>query len=679
VEVCLIIPPAATEFADPDEARAPLVEQRTKEAPLGILTIAAAVRQHGYKVRIVDLNATYYDYFDADVPHIDFCDFAADRIAQIKADLVGFGTICSSYPFTVRLADAVRRRCPAATIVAGGPQASVVDEESLKSFSCLDIIVRGEADETFPAVLECLKMDRSVESIPGITFRAGDRVKRNPNAPPVRDLDALPLPAFDLFENLSVVPSLSLEAGRGCPFACTFCSTNDFFRRRFRMKSPAALLAQMRELEKAYGARAFDFVHDMFTVDRRQVVEISEHLLASGDGYQWSCSARTDSVDDELLDLMARAGCRGIFYGIETGSQRMQRIIEKDLDIERAHSVIEACDKLDIPTTVSVITGFPEEQKDDLEQTVDFVHRASRLDTVSPQIHLIAPLAETPVLIRFREQLALDDIYSDLSHQGWFQHPADRTLIGAYPKIFPNFYAMPASVSRPYVRELSRFMYYSLRFFRWLEIGVQTWFGPLAFFDAWLEWRKNVTRNTDSGPRYYASRDFRIQFPTFVRETYIGPRKEEWAARVLADYELRKLEAFSHLGALNDPGDMPDSVQISNASVVHRAQGVAVFQMRGNVPAIIESLRLRTPAPAVDESLYTMSIRFSQAEVEAEATLESEVSSRLLNLFDGPSTVGQAKSQFCQTTGSVQGLSAETVFAYGLKRLIERELLVVAG
>jgi radical SAM superfamily enzyme YgiQ (UPF0313 family) len=675
MKVCLVIPPSATEFGDPDEACSEFVQQRVKEAPLGILAVAAVVRRAGYEMLVVDLNNTYYDYFKNGAPGEDFCDFAADRLRELHADLCGFGSICSSYPFTLRLADALRRRCPSTVIVAGGPQATVVDQATLLHFPSVDAVFRGEADESFPAYLDCLRSDRSPVTVHGITFRDGRRICRNPNAPPVHDMDALPLPAYDLFQNFSIEPSLSIEAGRGCPFACTFCSTNDFFRRSFRLKSPETLIRQMCELEQRFGARAFDLVHDMFTVDHRRVVEICEAFLRTRRGFEWSCSARTDCVDEELLELMARAGCRGIFYGIESGSPRMQRLIEKDLDVERSHAIIEKGESLDIPMTISLIAGFPDEERGDLEKTVDFIGRVSRLDGVSPQVHFMAPLAETPVHARFRDALALDDIFSDLSHQGWYQHPADRVLIAAYPEIFPNFYGLPSRLDRPYVGELCRFLYYSLAFCRWLVIGAQRWFGPLDFFDAWLEWRRRRSPNPESGPRYYASTVFRLEFPAFVAETYDGPTNEHHAVRTLAAYELEKFQAGAAIGTPASRPAIRRTLTIKEATVLQRARDVGIFQVVGNVPAILASLVQRTPAPEPDVIRRTMSIRASDNQLHA--AVEPETVANALLVFETPRRVGEARGIFCELVRGLDGIPPDSVFGFTIKNLLERGLLSV--
>src|SRR5581483_9556524 len=140
MRVCLVIPPSATEFGDPDEARSEFVRQRLKEVPLGILALAAVTRQAGHEPLVVDLNAAYYDYFECGEAGEDFCEFAAERVAGLGAEAVGLGSICSSYPFTLRLAEALRRRLRSTPIVIGGPQATVVDEATLAHFPSVDAV-----------------------------------------------------------------------------------------------------------------------------------------------------------------------------------------------------------------------------------------------------------------------------------------------------------------------------------------------------------------------------------------------------------------------------------------------------------------------------------------------------------------------------------------------------------
>ena len=209
---------------------------------------------------------------------------------------------------------------------------------------------------------------------------------------------------------------------------------------------------------------------------------------------------------------MARAGGRGVFLGIETRSPRWQRVIDKNLDLAEAAARIRAAGAHGIKTTVSLITGFPEETLDDLRQTADFLMDSVRFDHTVPQLHLLAPLAGTPIHQRHRDELVLDHVLSDISCHGWRLDPADRSLIAAHPEIFPNFYAPPTPwLDRAYLKELHDFIMNGIVRFRWLLIGLHQAAGVLDVFEAWRAWRNN------GDPAYYSRIAFRRDFLEFVR------------------------------------------------------------------------------------------------------------------------------------------------------------------
>src|SRR5215510_5690551 len=442
--ICLVTALTVSDFIDPDLTAG---ANSNTGAQLGVLTLAALLRQQDYDPSIVNLDDLFFEFVRLDTtrpsinrdarvaplqPSESFFPFVVRHLPTQSFDVVGLSTICSSYPLTLRLAQEIRQTNPQAKIILGGPQASVVDVATLNAFPCVDIIVRGEADDTFPSLLRLFESE-AWQTMPGITFRRDDQVIRNPNAPVVEDLDRLPLPAFDLDLRLKDRGGVHLEIGRGCPFACTFCSTNDFFRRNFRLKSPSTMIADIASIKKEYGLNYFSLVHDMYTIDRKKVVAFCEAILASGEKFTWGCSARTDCIDDDLLKLMASAGCTGIFFGIETGSQRLQHVIKKKLDLTESWQRIECADRNGIKTTVALIAGFPEETLDDLRDTIHFFIDSLRFDRAEPQCSLLAPLAATPVYDQHKHNLVFDQIYSDISHQSWQQEPVEIEMIKTYP------------------------------------------------------------------------------------------------------------------------------------------------------------------------------------------------------------------------------------------------------
>jgi len=523
MKVLLISAATAAEFEDPAEIESEQVRKYALEPQLGILSLAAVVERTSCELGLINLNRTFLEYKEGNgSPGKDFSDTAAQLIIEQDAELYGFGTICSSYPLTLRIAQRVKAARPNSTILLGGPQASIVDLPTLTSFPFVDFVLRGEAELTLPALLEELQGSCRLERVLGLSYRIDGRPQRNGNAEVIQDLDALPSPAYHLTGELVGAAEAALELGRGCPFSCTFCSTNDFFRRKFRLRSPERVLADMRSIHAQYGISHFGLVHDMFTVDRRRVVAFCEAMTASHTGFTWSCSARTDCVDEELIELMSSSGCRGIFFGVEVGSDRMQKIIDKHLDIRGAKQMVDCADRLGIATTVSLITGFPEETPDDLEHTLSmFVHSAACWQS-NPQLNLLAPLAGTPVYEDHKEQLVLEELCSDMSHQGRSQDPADRVLIAKYPEIFPNFYLLPMQhLDRAMLIELREFSLAMKGQLRWLLVALyQIANGLLSLYTDWRDRRLMLHPNLVGSDlrHYYRTTLFKNDFISFVRD-----------------------------------------------------------------------------------------------------------------------------------------------------------------
>jgi radical SAM superfamily enzyme YgiQ (UPF0313 family) len=520
---CLIAAPTVTEFRSWGELVGGAVQLAASHPQLGILNVAAVLEGCGDRPDIVDANSAYLKY--AETPDGLRADAFAEHLAELairsNADLYGFSSICSTYPLSVRVAREVKKRRPYAMILFGGPQASVVDVATLAAFPFVDFVLRGEVEQTLPLLVEELHQDYDYSRVGGLTYRDGTVVRRNANAPVIEDLDSLPAPAYHLSSYLQNAKAASIELGRGCPFSCTFCSTNDFFRRKFRLRSPARVLKEMREIFAIYGISHFELVHDMFTVDRKRVVAFCEEMLGSKEGFTWDCSARTDCVDTELLELMARSGCRSIFFGIETGSRKMQRVIDKDLDLERARDVLAIAERLRLKTTVSLITGFPEEEWEDVRDTLRIFTDSARHAHSHPQLNLLAPLAGTPIHAAHKNEMVLEDLCSDMSHQGLAQNQEDLALIRSFPEIFPNFYLIPAKgLDRDVLFELREFLSMTVECFRWLLGAIDQATDLLRFLQEWRAWRQTFRGKLIGYDlrRYYVGTLFRGDFLRFMSQ-----------------------------------------------------------------------------------------------------------------------------------------------------------------
>jgi radical SAM superfamily enzyme YgiQ (UPF0313 family) len=649
-----------------------------EDSPLGVLSLAAVLRAHGTEVAMCDLT----HFLREQGPRgTDGCTTASEWIRATGADVYAFGTICSTYPLALRLATDVRRHLPGAPIILGGPQATVTDRLVFDAFPAVDIVVRGEAEYVLPEVIGALRQGKPLEGIGGITWRDGETIRRAGDAPLIADLDALPDAAYDLDVLLRRRAFISLELGRGCPFACEFCSTNDFFRRKFRLKSPHRVVDQMLRLRAEYGHTRFSLVHDMFTVDRRKVIAFCEAMRERGQGLTWSCSARTDCVDPELLETMAAAGCVGVFFGIESGSPDQQRRMRKFLDVEQARQAVECASRNGITNTVSLIVGFPDETPDDFRQTIDFMLDAARHDRAEPQLHLLAPLAGTPLALRHRKEIALfDEIYSDasVSAAGLASESPEHRLIVEHPDLFINFYLMPMQQPPRFLHEARMFLSHGLRRGRWLLVALhQEAGGIVGVLHEWSAWRRKPAATS----RYYHDHRFVHDLLEFVAERYGG--RGYHATDVLLGY-LR--QSFAQILAAAAPGGTAKTGAAAHATVVYGedaiprlAPGLRLLEVKGSVPAAIRALKAGRPfdprsAPQAIGRRTHLLVR-QTLPAWSELTELSTIGGTVLQLCDGARRVADVIGDYGRSGPAFAGASPEAVCDLTLKHMADKGLV----
>jgi radical SAM superfamily enzyme YgiQ (UPF0313 family) len=413
---------------------------------LGLTSLAAVAVGEGHEVTIYDPKREVR--FGRHSYDGEFYLRAADDILALRPDAVGFTTLGCSLLFAARVAELLKARVRDLPILVGGPHATILDRLLLETYSQFDLVVRHEAEETLPPVLASLER-RAFESIPGITWRAGRGrgIRATPGRPMIEDLDRLPIPLYDLYpvEELGL-DLMRVEAGRGCPFACTFCSTASFFQRSYRLKSPERIVREMDLLHSRFGATEFKLDHDLFTVDRRKVLAFCEAV--EDRTYLWRVSARTDCVDEELLRAMARSGCIGLYFGIETGSSRMQRIAQKRLKLAGVRHILDAAEHLGIETTVSFITGFPDETREDQDETLDMLGEcfARPQGSCIPQLHILTPEPGTGLFSTQRDSLAYDAYTTKFNAR--LIGGGDREQILAHRDLYSTYYYYPAAMPR---------------------------------------------------------------------------------------------------------------------------------------------------------------------------------------------------------------------------------------
>lgn len=399
--------------------------------PLGLLSIGTVLKNDNINVRLVDINR---DSLCLDTQE------SVKEILHDKPDIIGFSTRVNEYYRSLQIAEECKRKRPQSLIIFGGPQASACDIPTLNAFPFIDLIVRGESENNISNVVRSLYNHLNLHDIPGMTFRDNGKLIRTQQISPVANLSALPLPDYSLFPNIEKFDKVPIEVGRGCPFNCIYCSTKDHFQRKYRFRDTEQLMKIMTHINNSYGINRFSFQHDNVTVSKKKMRELCNGMKQLAWSVIWTCSARVDCLDQELIEIMAEAGCIEIFIGIETGSPRMQNHIGKKLDVDKVIPTVEILQRNGIEFTASFMMGFPEETLEDLAMTIRLMTTLRFKGNCSEkaQLHIVSAFPGTKIFNQYKNDLRYDGYFSDASVS--FITKDMRMLVDKYPEIFASFH-----------------------------------------------------------------------------------------------------------------------------------------------------------------------------------------------------------------------------------------------
>jgi pyruvate-formate lyase-activating enzyme len=404
-------------------------------APIGLLSLAAAVRrsQIGADCAIYDLNRRI---ISGEMPlGSGIYEALAQDIRARQPDVVGFMTECDSYHHVIQICTALKRMHPNCQVLLGGPHASAVARQTMEKIEAVDAIVIGEGESTLPELLTAMGLDTPV---PGTIRRVAEgMIVEGPPRALIESLDDLPIPAFGLYQP-EPGEEMFIEVGRGCPFQCEFCSTAPYWHRRHRTKSPSRILEEIRTVQEMFGTKRVHFTHDLFTTHRNWVRAVCETLIAAGSPVAWTCSARTDTVDEEMLALMKRAGCCAIYFGLESGSERILREIRKDIPIEQSLRVISSCRSLGITCNAGLIVGFPSEDDASLRDTFSVYEQILRLGCRPAHIFAFCPFADAAIYPKLKS-LACTGHFVDLP-MGFETDARNRTIIASDRSLYGAYF-----------------------------------------------------------------------------------------------------------------------------------------------------------------------------------------------------------------------------------------------
>ncbi len=309
-------------------------------------------------------------------------------VGHLKAsqtDVLGVTVTTENRLDAFRLCRAAKRARPGMTVVVGGPHCHHTAHDTLTHIPEIDVVVRGEGEETLPELVRALEARGVLDRVAGISFRdpEGNVVDTPPRAP-VADLDSLPMPARHLDDLKAYrffmdvpgrgrLPAANLITSRGCPFNCNFCATPANWGRNVRGLSPERVIAELEHVIDRYGARAIWFFDDTFNYNPQRLERICRMMIERRLGVSWFAEVRVDILTQPLFELMVKAGLFHVGFGVETACERVARdIIHKKATLQQARNLIGWCNAARIIANPFFIFSHPTETLAEATETLEF-------------------------------------------------------------------------------------------------------------------------------------------------------------------------------------------------------------------------------------------------------------------------------------------------------------------
>jgi len=357
--------------------------------PSDLLYIAAIARNAG-KIPVVR------DYSLIDDAQNQFI----KDLNELKPEYVVINITSTNYYHDMLALKTINDISPESKVIIKGAKflGEYDDITALEKYKSLDIVIRGEVEETIKDIFE----NKPLSEILGITYRNGAKIIKNPQRPFIENLDSIPYPARDLIDNSKYIrPDTGemqavIKVSRGCPYHCFFCLATPVSGVKVRTRSPENILGEIKECYEKFGIKNFIFWSDIFNQDNEWVKALCKAIIDSGLKITFSTNTRADTADIETVKLMKQAGCSLVSIGIESGSNEILQKIGKRITTEHVKNTVKMFKRLGIKIYAYYVIGLPWETKKTYRETMDF---AKYLNTEFASFYTATPLSGT----KFRE------------------------------------------------------------------------------------------------------------------------------------------------------------------------------------------------------------------------------------------------------------------------------------
>ncbi|MFX0204107.1 MAG: B12-binding domain-containing radical SAM protein [Candidatus Hodarchaeota archaeon] len=340
--------------------------------PLGLLYLAGYVREDGHEIHVVDVPALKWSLQDT----VDF-------VLSLKPDIVGLTAMTTHILNANAIADGLKRNGLASPIVIGGPHFTATPVETLQRSPSIDYGVVGEGEITFLELIQKISNNIDVKDLQGLAWRQDDgSIIVNSPRSMIKNLDILPLPAWDLLPNFphayphnaletKRLPAASIITSRGCPHKCTFCD-RAVFGSVVRSHSSEYTLDMIRHLKDNYGIKDLMILDDNFLLDKTKLFHICDKIIEENMDLKWYCLSHVKFMTEDRLRKIKEAGCWIMEVGIESGCERILRLLRRTTPKSLIADAIKRAKKNGIKIKGNFIFGLPTETKESLEETIQF-------------------------------------------------------------------------------------------------------------------------------------------------------------------------------------------------------------------------------------------------------------------------------------------------------------------
>ncbi len=387
VDIVLVAPPSSQkrEFGLLSSAGA-------YRPPLNLLNIGSVLLERGYSVSVID-----------GVTKSGGIKEVVESIIAVNPRFIGLTSMTAHIYGCGDMANKLRKKLPKTPIIIGGIHVSTLPIETMQLFPSFNIGIVGEGENTILELIETIEKEEDISEVSGLVIRTKEGIRLTPPRTLINDLDTLPLPAWHLLPDYIQtyrptlsrkirLPSAYIVTSRGCPYSCSFCN-NTVHGRTFRSYSVDYIMKMVTYMVNVYKVKDLTIYDENLALKKDRIVEFCRRMISTDYDLTWSCDARVDSVDEEILHFMYKAGCRSIWFGMESGNAEILKKYNKKINLEDSKKAVKLAKKYNIKACGSFIIGGPRETVDTIRDTIRFAKRIG-LDYFVPYFY--TPIPGTP-------------------------------------------------------------------------------------------------------------------------------------------------------------------------------------------------------------------------------------------------------------------------------------------